>query len=59
MDMNRPVDTDTSHAPEISKTAARQGVTGQNVRYVLMLGLLGVVVGFAVAYWVVSALYGA
>ena len=59
MDMNRPVGTDTSQAPEISKTAARQGVTGHNVRYVLMLGLLGVVVGFAIAYWVVSSLYGA
>ena len=59
MDTNRPVGTDTSQAPEIGKTAARQGVTGHNVRYVLMLGLLGVVVGFAVAYWVVSALCGA
>ena len=59
MDMNRPVGTDTSQAPELSKTEARQGVTGHNVRYVLMLGLLGVVLGFVVAYWVVSSLYGA
>jgi hypothetical protein len=31
---------------EVSKTKARGGVTGHNVRYVLAFGLLGVVVAF-------------
>lgn len=31
----------------INETEARQGVTGHNVRYVLLFGLLGVVVVFA------------
>ena len=30
-----------------NETQARQGVTGHNVRYVLLFGLLGVVVVFA------------
>jgi hypothetical protein len=30
--------------PVLSKAEARQGVTGQNVRYVLWLGLAGVVI---------------
>ena len=34
-------------APEV---AARQGVTGHNVRYVLGWGLAGVVVAFAIVY---------
>jgi len=33
-----------------SKTEARQGVTGHNVRYVLMAGTLGVIVLFAIVY---------
>ena len=32
---------------EVNMTEARQGVTGHNVRYVLLFGLLGVVVVFA------------
>lgn len=31
----------------INETEARQGVTGHNVRYVLLYGLLGVIVVFA------------
>jgi hypothetical protein len=29
---------------------ARAGVTGQNVRYVLVFGLLAVIVGFVIVY---------
>ncbi|HEY7766191.1 MAG TPA: hypothetical protein VIB38_14465 [Aestuariivirgaceae bacterium] len=29
---------------------ARQGVTGHNVRYVLILGIAGVVLGFVLVY---------
>jgi hypothetical protein len=35
----------------LDKTEARQGVTGQNVRYVLYWGLGGVVVLFAIVYF--------
>ncbi len=31
-------------------TEARQGVTGHNVRYVLLYGLVGVIVAFATVY---------
>jgi hypothetical protein len=34
----------------VSANRARQGVTGHNVRYVLVLGLAGVAVGFFVLY---------
>ncbi|MFY9840311.1 MAG: hypothetical protein WAK55_28350 [Xanthobacteraceae bacterium] len=41
-------------APEqravLSKVEARQGVTGQNVRYVLWFALAGVIIAFAVIY---------
>jgi hypothetical protein len=33
--------------PVVDKVDARQGVTGHNVRYVLLFGLLGVIVAFA------------
>jgi hypothetical protein len=36
----------TPHLRVVSKTEARQGVTGHNVRYVLWFGLAGVVVIF-------------
>jgi hypothetical protein len=36
--------------PVLSKVDARQGVTGQNVRYVLWFGLAGVIVAFAAIY---------
>ncbi|MCK9917784.1 hypothetical protein MXD81_52465 [Microbacteriaceae bacterium K1510] len=32
------------------ETEARQGVTGHNVRYVLVAGTLGVIVLFAIVY---------
>ncbi len=38
--------------PVLSNVEARQGVTGQNVRYVLWFGLVGVIVAFAVIYLV-------
>jgi hypothetical protein len=31
-------------------TRARQGVTGHNVRYVLVFGLAGVIIAFAIIY---------
>jgi hypothetical protein len=36
--------------PVLSKVEARQGVTGQNVRYVLWFGLAGVIVAFVAIY---------
>ncbi len=36
--------------PALSKVEARQGVTGQNVRYVLLFGLGGVIIAFAIIY---------
>jgi hypothetical protein len=34
----------------VDTTRARQGVTGHNVRYVLIFGIVGVVILFALAY---------
>jgi hypothetical protein len=36
--------------PVISDTEARQGATGHNVRYVLIWGLAGVIIAFAIIY---------
>lgn len=36
--------------PVVPATRARQGVTGHNVRYVLLLGTLAVVVLFGIVY---------
>ncbi len=49
--------TDTSRPTEVDTTRARQAVTGHNVRYVLVMGIAGVVIGFAIAYWAVSAFW--
>ena len=38
-------------APEIDTTRARQGVTGHNVRYVLVFGIAGAIIVFALAYF--------
>ncbi len=39
-----------SEKPEVESTnRARAGVTGHNVRYVLMFGLIGVIVAFIIA----------
>ena len=39
--------------PVVSTTEARSGVTGHNVRYVLIFGILAVIVAFVVIYAVV------
>jgi hypothetical protein len=44
-----------SRRPVVSTTEARSGVTGHNVRYVLIFGLLGIIVAFAVTFAVVAA----
>jgi hypothetical protein len=36
-----------AEAPVLDKDDARQGVTGHNVRYVLLFGLVGVIIAFA------------
>jgi hypothetical protein len=43
---NAPADD----APVKSTTEARQGVTGHNVRYMLGVGVLAIIVAFAVLY---------
>jgi hypothetical protein len=54
----RLIGIDSSQPNELDTTRARQGVTGHNVRYVLGLALLGVIVGFVIAYWLVRASFG-
>ncbi len=39
----------------VSTQNARQGATGHNVRYVLVFGLIGIIVAFAVIYAVYFA----
>jgi hypothetical protein len=48
----------TNQRPVVTPTEARSGVTGHNVRYVLLYGLVGVVVAFAVVYFVVFSQHG-
>jgi hypothetical protein len=50
MDFTRTEQHSGEPAPVLNKTEARQGVTGHNVRYVVMWGLAAVVVGFVLAY---------
>jgi len=40
----------TVHEPVLPAEDARQGATGQNVRYVLAFGMLAIVVAFFVIY---------
>ncbi len=47
--MNAP--NETQERPVLATTQARQGVTGQNVRYVLGASIAAVVVAFA-AIWI-------
>ena len=54
----RLISLDASQPEEIDTTRARQGVSGQNVRYVLGFGVAGVIIGFMIAYWVVRAAFG-
>ena len=51
---DRPGRQDASGRPVVTTKEARQGVTGHNVRYVLIFGLIAVVVGFALGYLGVS-----
>jgi hypothetical protein len=48
--MNAPSDRQSAARPVLSKDAARQGVTGHNVRYVLGFGLAAVIIAFVVIY---------
>jgi hypothetical protein len=48
-DVNRDR-TDTRTGPVVPTTRARQGVTGHNVRFVLLTGTVAVVVLFAIVY---------
>jgi hypothetical protein len=41
------------HEVVLSKTAARQGVTGHNVRYVLIISTVGAIVALTIAYYFV------
>jgi len=43
-----PSSDDENRKVELNPTEARQARTGQNVRYVLIFGLLGVVISFAI-----------
>jgi hypothetical protein len=46
---------DSEHRTVVSTQEAREGVTGHNVRYVLGIGLVAVVIAFAVIYAVYFA----
>jgi hypothetical protein len=48
--MNSPNDTATEPRTVVTTQQARQGVTGQNVRYVLAWGLGAVIVVFGIIY---------
>jgi hypothetical protein len=50
MDFTRVDQRSGGAAPVLNKTEARQGVTGHNVRYVVMCGIAAVVIGFLLAY---------
>jgi hypothetical protein len=41
------------HGVVVPKTAARQGVTGHNVRYVLIVSTVAAIVGMTIAYYYV------
>jgi heme/copper-type cytochrome/quinol oxidase subunit 1 len=53
MDNHRP-----EHRPEkpeiLSTQKARQGVTGHNVRYVLIFSMIAAVIGLAVTVWMIG-----
>ena len=44
--------TQSQRRPVVSTIEARSGATGHNVRYVLIVGLVGVIVGFGVIMYV-------
>lgn len=43
-----PENAPTDRGIDVSTDDARQGVTGHNVRYMLLFGTLAVIIGFAV-----------
>jgi hypothetical protein len=47
---NDGVNASAGDAPVKSATEARQGVTGHNVRYMLGVGVLAIIIAFAVLY---------
>jgi hypothetical protein len=52
---NRMAKEPDADRPEVLTTKeARSGVTGHNVRYVLILGIAGTVIAFILAYFLVS-----
>ena len=50
---SRPRASGTEHGVVLPKTAARQGVTGHNVRYVLIISTVAAIVGMTIAYYYV------
>src|SRR5262245_9285949 len=50
---SRPQARDGEHQRVLPKTAARQGVTGHNVRYVLIISTVGAIVALTLAYYFV------
>jgi hypothetical protein len=48
---NMHVDRTREGAPIESKTEARQGVTGHNVRSVLFFGLAAIVIAFVIVFF--------
>jgi hypothetical protein len=50
---SRPRAHGAEHDVVLPKTAARQGVTGHNVRYVLVVSTLGAIVAMTIAYFFV------
>ena len=46
---------DSRGSTMISGDAARQGVTGHNVRYVLAIGLVGIVIGFVIVAFLLKS----
>lgn len=44
---------ETVHTPVVSAQNARQGATGQNVRYVLGFGIVAIIIAFFIIYLLV------
>lgn len=45
-----------SHLPENRTTEqARQGHTGDHLRYILGFSIIGIVIAFAIAYWIFAS----
>jgi hypothetical protein len=43
-------DTASGHAEDLTAEEARQGHTGDHVRYILMISVAGIIIAFAIAY---------